>query len=147
VVATGRNDDAVGVEGEVVCRPDPLESDAPPDPVAPVDWIEERTTPRENAGSVEAAGDAEAWLSAPTPVSPDEVRRLHGLALMWESRALLAEADAAASRIEAGLASTQQEVAIGMLRAAEERLHEMEATLSARGASGAGAARRDASDR
>ena len=116
VVAVGCEGDAVGVEGEIVCRPDPLESQAPPGPVATVEWIEERMTPRENVGGRDPSPSIEV------PTTPEAVRRLHGLALMWESRALLAEADAAASRVEAGLASTQQETAIRMLREAEARL-------------------------
>jgi SAM-dependent methyltransferase len=58
--------------------------------------------------------------------SPAAIERVHGLARMWESRALVAEADAAASRVEAGLASAQQEAAIRMLREAEARLRQVE---------------------
>ncbi len=119
VVAIGREGDALGVEGDVVCRPDPLDADTRSDPVPTVDWIEERRTPESRDP------DSDAWQAL--EASPETVERLHGLALMWESRALLAEADAAASRVEAGLASTQQEAAIRMLRATETRLRELEA--------------------
>ena len=119
VVAVGREGDAVGVEVELICRPDPLEadtsSDPPPDSVAVVDWIEERRTPQP------APGDRPDGN-----MSPEAIERLHGLALMWESRALLAEADAAASRVEAGLAIAQHEAAIRMLRSAEARLRQLE---------------------
>lgn len=123
VVAVGHEGDTVGVEGEIDCRPDPLASDTPPPPVATVDWIEERTIPRENPHGADP-------VLPTTPASPTELRRLHGLALMWESRALLAEADGAASRIEAGLASEQQTAAIRALREAEARVRELEAELA-----------------
>lgn len=114
VVAIGREGDVVGVEGEVICSPEPLDDETRPDTAPAVDWIEERMTP--------SPAPAETVLDT----SPEAFARMRGLALMWESRALAAEADAAASRVEAGLASAQQEAAIRMLRAAEERLRELE---------------------
>jgi SAM-dependent methyltransferase len=59
--------------------------------------------------------------------SPAALERLHDLAQTWESRALLAEADAAASRVEAGLASTRQEATLRQLRDAEARLRDLQA--------------------
>lgn len=111
VVAIGRDGDAVGIEGRIACGLDPLD-DAEPAPVASVDWMDERTVPhrRDEAGGFPEGSD--------------------GLVLMWESRARVAEADAAASRVEAGLASAQQEAAIRMLRAAEARVSELEAKLA-----------------
>lgn len=116
VVAIGRDGDVVGVEGDIVRR-DALDTGTRVDPAPPIDWIEDRTTPQpapiphdphDEVRHAVTAGDA----------SPETLERLRGLALEWESRALLAEADAAASRVEVGLASTQQEAAIRMLREA-----------------------------
>jgi hypothetical protein len=109
VVATGRDGDTVGIEGEVERLPGvpDTEGDAGPPPVAAVDWIEDRRVPS----------------LAPTPNSEDSS------AAEWESRARLAEADAAASRVEAGLASNQQEAAIKELRETRAKLSELEARL------------------
>lgn len=125
VVAIGREGDSVGVEGEIQCQPDRLQDDAPPGSVAAIEWIDERATPTPNQSP-----DIDPAASAEMPVSRETVRHLHGLALMWESRALIAEADAAASRVEAGLASTQQEATLRALRAAEARIRELEASGS-----------------
>jgi SAM-dependent methyltransferase len=54
------------------------------------------------------------------------IQRLHETALRWEDRALLAEADAAASRREANLAVTRQEASIRALREAEAKLTGLE---------------------
>jgi hypothetical protein len=124
VVAIGRDGDTVGVEGEIVCRPESCDDGVPPDPAPNVEWIEQRATPRENRNGSELSL---AGLDPATPPSPEAIQRLYGLALMWESRALLAEADAAASRVEAGLASTQQEVTLRMLREAEAKLRSADA--------------------
>lgn len=61
------------------------------------------------------------------------VREALGSALMWEDRARLAEADAAASRTEANLAQMHQRGLVGKLREAEARarsLEGLEASLS-----------------
>jgi hypothetical protein len=111
VVATGRDGDAVGIEGDVECRPGvpdaDADADAGPPPVATVDWIEGRRVPS----------------LAPTPSGEDSS------AAEWESRARLAEADAAASRVEAGLASAQQEAAIRELQETRAKLSELESRL------------------
>jgi hypothetical protein len=117
IVATGHDGDVVGVEGDVECRPDNLDAEAEPDSVAIVDWIEERRIPG----------------LAPDPVvdgdPAEELERLRGIARMWESRARLAEADAAASRVEAGLANNQQEAAIKELQETRAKLSEFESKL------------------
>lgn len=104
VVATGRDGDAVGVEGDVECRPGAPAADAGPAPVATVDWIEDRRAP----------------IPAPNPNGANHS------AAEWESRARLAEADAAASRVEAGLASTRQEAALRELAEVRAKLSELE---------------------
>lgn len=65
--------------------------------------------------------------------SAQPVREALASALMWEDRARLAEADAAASRTEANLAQMHQKGTVGRLREAEARasaLAALEASLS-----------------
>lgn len=65
--------------------------------------------------------------------SPQPVRDALTSALMWEDRARLAEADAAASRTEANLAQMHQKGAVGRLREVEAQLRDVaaiEASLS-----------------
>lgn len=59
--------------------------------------------------------------------SAQPVREALGSALMWEDRARLAEADAAASRTEANLAQMHQKGLVGKLSEAEARARSLEA--------------------
>ena len=95
VVAIASDGRAVGVGGSLLCRPESAPLSVPPEgePMK-VEWLERRTAPRRRE---------------------DEPGT-------WEKRALRAEADAAASRIEANLAQLHQKGALKMLRDAEERL-------------------------
>jgi SAM-dependent methyltransferase len=92
------------------------------------------------------AGDAELPELPPTAMlaQPAAVRRLHGIAYMWQDRALLAEADAAASRNQANLARMYQEGAARQLQSTEARVRELTGALNAMRAAVERAERREA---
>jgi hypothetical protein len=83
VVALGENGEAVGVAGEVVCRPTPSDTEKAAVQVA---WRDDLEEPRRRE-------------STRDPERPETA---------WEDRALLAEADAAESRAEARLVFDHQ---------------------------------------
>ncbi len=122
VVALGRDGhSAVGVEGELRCQASPsIDDEQLADGYTHVEWIEndDSATPRKRVQRTAKQDDRAVAL----PSSPEGVRRLHATALMWEDRALLAEADAAVSRTEARLARAHQEGALGVLQATEAKL-------------------------
>ena len=111
VVARQRDGETVGVERRLICRPPAQPEPAPaPGTVTPVEWLERRETPAPGPGTL----DRDLTVA------------------MWRDRALLAEADAAASRAEANLALREQESTLrdwrraaaaiaGQLRTAEAR--------------------------
>jgi 2-polyprenyl-3-methyl-5-hydroxy-6-metoxy-1,4-benzoquinol methylase len=105
VVARARDGGTAGVAREVLCR-------APTTPElradAPIAWIEDHGDP-----PVDRARDPE----------------VETLVAMWEDRATLAEADAAASRAEARFAQKRQEEALRAQRAAEEEVERQRAEV------------------
>lgn len=120
VVAIAADGQAVGVAGEVVLQPGLPETDG--EKPLRVEWLSEPGAPRPRRRD----GDREtgnAALDADRLLESDALRN----ALMWEDRARLAEADAAASRTEANLAQMHQKGAVGKLRDAETRAREAEA--------------------
>lgn len=124
VVAIAEDGQAVGVAGEVLRRADRPEPDGEKPPR--VEWLSERSAPRprrrEGDGETGAAG-----LDTDRPLEADALAS----ALMWEDRARLAEADAAASRTEANLAQMHQRGTVGRLREVEAQLQEAAATAVA----------------
>jgi SAM-dependent methyltransferase len=94
------------------------------------------------------AGDGELPELRPTALlAPSAAaRRLHGIAYMWQDRALLAEADAAASRNQANLARMHQEGAARVLQETEARVLELAGALEAAQTALAAAERRGAED-
>jgi hypothetical protein len=91
VVALSRDGRTAGLERELACRA--------PGPAAGADWAPDESSTRLPAGDRDAAEAAR----------------------VWESRALLAESDAALSRAEANLARRAQEATLRALRDAEAR--------------------------
>jgi hypothetical protein len=100
VVAIGRDGHATGIEQELSVLPDPEPKATDHDGATlDVDWMTDREAPTLQRDAAR----------------PTEKADLERLIEMWEDRALLAEADAALSRAEAGVAKTQQEDAMRML--------------------------------
>lgn len=120
VVAIAEDGQAVGVAGKVLRPVRPAETDGERPPR--VEWLDERNAPRPRRRDRDGEAGA-AGRDTGRPLEDDAL----GVALMWEDRALLAEADAAASRTEANLAQMHQRGAVGRLREAEARLREAEA--------------------
>jgi SAM-dependent methyltransferase len=79
------------------------------------------------------AGDGELPDMAPMAAlaSPSALYRLHDRVATWQDRALLAEADAAASRAEAHLAVMAQEGILGTLGQTDDELHRTRTALQA----------------
>ena len=114
VVALARDGKAVGLEGKVRSA-EPAAATAAALQSPPVEWMPDRTTPRLRESGSPPAGASE------------QVREALASALMWEDRARLAEADAAASRAQVNLAQMHQKGAVGKLREAEARALDAEA--------------------
>lgn len=110
-------DGAVGIETDFLCLAAPEESEAPgPDGALAVDWLDERRRPA---------------LREPDAGEDGELTH-------WRDRALLAEADAAASRNERNLAVMHQQATLRMaddarrqLDATADRLHAAATELAA----------------
>jgi SAM-dependent methyltransferase len=79
------------------------------------------------------AGDGELpELPATAMLAPaGAIRRLHGTIAMWEDRALLAEADAAASRNHANIAQMHQEATLREWRDSQQQVTALEQSLGA----------------
>jgi hypothetical protein len=96
VVALSRHGRSSGIRCDLTCRPGKPAAEA----ATVVDWLSDPVAPELRGDEADATD----------------------VARMWESRALLAEADAALSRAEANLARTAQEAALRALREAEAAL-------------------------
>lgn len=111
VVARARDGKTAGVEREPLCRP-PAQTDGSPAAATPIAWLERRDVPQQRG----------------------EPRDPGSTAAAWEDRALMAEADAAASRAEARLALKHQESALRARRDAEEEIEKLRRDAAAAGA-------------
>jgi SAM-dependent methyltransferase len=101
VVASARDGKTAGLERELTCRsPDAPETPPEPGTAAQVEWLEQRAIPQPRDGTDGSSATDTAW----------------------RERALLAEADAAASRAAARLARKHQESALRARRVAEQEI-------------------------